>query len=88
MFPEDPNNEIPTSDIIAFIGSVVVTFGYFIETISEGIALSELAQAKDKEEQGAKLVKQANQEQKDQLSDIQSKLNYLVNEIEMLKKKG
>ncbi|KQL37446.1 hypothetical protein [Psychrobacillus sp. FJAT-21963] len=88
--PEDPNNEneIPTSATVEFIGTVVLTLGYVIVAIAEGIALSELAQAKDKEEQGAKLVNQTSQDQKEQLSDIQSKLDYLVNEIEMLKKKG
>lgn len=88
--PEDPNNEreIPTSTTVEFIGTVVLTLGYVIVAIAEGIALSELAQAKEKEEQEAKLVNQASQEQKEQLSDIQSKLDYLVNEIEMLKKKG
>ncbi|MDF2064885.1 hypothetical protein [Bacillus sp. Cr_A10] len=88
--PEDPNNEneIPTSTTVEFIGTVVLTLGYVIVAIAEGIALSELAQAKDKEEQEAKLVNQSSQEQKEQLSDIQSKLDYLVNEIEMLKKKG
>ncbi|MFB5086635.1 hypothetical protein PGC35_05350 [Psychrobacillus sp. PGGUH221] len=88
--PEDPNNEneIPTSATVEFIGTVVLTLGYVIVAIAEGIALSELAQAKEKEEQEAKLVNQSSQEQKEQLSDIQSKLDYLVNEIEMLKKKG
>ncbi|ALC86976.1 hypothetical protein AM499_14965 [Bacillus sp. FJAT-22090] len=88
--PEDPNNEneIPTSTTVEFIGTVVLTLGYVIVAIAEGIALSELAQAKEKEEQEAKLVNLASQEQKEQLSDIQSKLDYLVNEIEMLKKKG
>lgn len=88
--PEDPNNEneIPTSATVEFIGTVVLTLGYVIVAIAEGIALSELAQAKEKEEQEAKLVNQTSQDQKEQLSDIQSKLDYLVNEIEMLKKKG
>lgn len=87
--PEDPNNEneIPTSATVEFIGTVVLTLGYVIVAIAEGIALSELAQSKEKEEQEAKLVNQASQEQKEQLSDIQSKLDYLVNEIEMLKKR-
>ena len=81
--PEDPNNEneIPPSATVEFIGTVVLTLGYVIVAIAEGVALSELAQAKDKEEQGAKLVNQTSQDQKEQLSDIQSKLDYLVNEI-------
>lgn len=82
MIPEDPNNELPPnlSDTIGFIGSVIVTFGYIIGTLGEGIALSEAARAEQKD-------KQAGLEQQQQMKQIQSKLDYLVHEMETLKKK-
>lgn len=80
--PNEPENELPTNlaDKVGFLGTVVVTIGYIIETIGEGIALSELAQ----EEKSVEQNKQVNQKQ---LSDIQSKLDYLINEINAMKKK-
>lgn len=85
MTPQDPNeleNEQTTNlaEKVSFLGSVVVTIGYIIETIGEGIALSEL----EKEEKKSAQKQQVNQQQ---LSDIQSKLDYLIKEIETMKKK-
>lgn len=88
MNPLDPNeqqeNESEQQGNLAakvgFLGTVVVTIGYIIETIGEGIALSELAQ----EEKNVEQKKQANQQQ---LSDIQSKLDYLIKEIDTMKKR-
>ncbi|MFJ7825851.1 hypothetical protein [Psychrobacillus sp. NPDC096623] len=78
----EPENEQKTNlaEKVGFLGSVVVTIGYIIETIGEGIALSELAQ----EEKNVEQTKQVNQQQ---LSDIQHKLDYLIKEIDMMKKK-
>ncbi|WP_277584583.1 hypothetical protein [Psychrobacillus antarcticus] len=80
--PVEPENEETTNlaDKVGFLGTVIVTIGYIIETIGEGIALAEL----EKEEKNVQQNKQENQQQ---LSDIQSKLDYLIKEIETLKKK-
>ena len=85
MNPLDPNeseNEETTNLAakVGFLGTVVVTLGYIIEAISEGIALSELTQEEKKVDQS----KQVNQQQ---LSDIQHKLDYLIKEIDSMKKK-
>jgi hypothetical protein len=80
--PIEPENEETTNLAakVGFLGTVIVTIGYIIETIGEGIALSELAQ----EEKNIEQKKQVNQQQ---LSDIQSKLDYLIKEIDTMKKK-
>ncbi|QUG40042.1 hypothetical protein KD050_12005 [Psychrobacillus sp. INOP01] len=80
--PIEPENEQPANLAakVGFLGTVVVTIGYIIEAISEGIALSELAQ----EEKNVEKKEQINQQQ---LSDIQSKLDYLIKEIETTKKR-
>lgn len=83
MMPEYPDNDQPSNLglTIGFIGTVIVTLGYIVETIGEGIELSETLRAEKNE-------KQAALEQSKQLSEIQSKLNYLVDEIAALKKRG
>ena len=83
MIPEDPNNDLPPhfGETIEFLGSVILTIGYIVSTIGEGIVLSELTQAKEDE-------KKSSIKQDEQLSDIQSKLDYLVSEMEVLKKRG
>ena len=83
MTPEDPNNELPpnSGETIVFLGSVILTIGYIVGTIGEGIVLSESSREEE-------AVKKASLEQQEQLSDIQSKLDYLVSEIEVLKKRG
>lgn len=80
--PNESENEETTNLAakVGFLGTVVVTLGYIIEAISEGIALSELTQEEKKVEQS----KQVNQQQ---LSDIQHKLDYLIKEIDSMKKK-
>ncbi|PZX02993.1 hypothetical protein C7437_10889 [Psychrobacillus insolitus] len=83
MIPEDPKNDLPPhfGETIEFLGSVILTIGYIVSTIGEGIVLSELTQAKEDE-------KKSSIKQDEQLSDIQSKLDYLVSEMEVLKKRG
>ena len=88
MLPEDPYNyELPTGlgAKVGFIGTVVTVIGYIIDAIGEGIELAEIAQVEDaaKKEQ-----QQQQQQQQQQLSDIQEKLDHLLNEIEALKKRG
>lgn len=82
--PNEPENEqlapAPLAAKVSFLGTVIVTMGYIIEAISEGIALTELAQ----EEKTVEQNKQVNQQQ---LSDIESKLDYLIKEIDTMKKK-
>lgn len=80
--PIEPENEQPAnlSEEIEFLGNFVTTVGFIIRTIGEGIGLSELAQ----EEQ---IIQQRNQVNQQQLSDIQSKLDYLIKEVDMIKKR-
>ncbi|MEK3979239.1 hypothetical protein MKY37_09080 [Psychrobacillus sp. FSL K6-2836] len=80
--PNEPENEQTTNLAakVGFLGTVVTTIGYIIEAISEGIAISELAE----EEKNIEQKKQADQQQ---LSDIQSKLDYLIKEMNTMKKK-
>lgn len=80
--PIEPENDETTklAAKVGFLGTAVVTLGYIIVAISEGIALSELEQ----EEKNVEQKKQVNQQQ---LFDIQSKLDYLIKEIDTLKKK-
>lgn len=83
MIPEDPKKELPpnSGETILFLSSVIHTIGYIVGTIGEGIILSELSREEE-------VVKKASLEQQKQLSDIQSKLDYLVSEMEVLKKRG
>ncbi|WP_144510484.1 hypothetical protein [Bacillus sp. FJAT-22090] len=83
MRPEDPNDELPPNLglTIGFISSVILSIGYIIDTIGEGVTLYEANRALE-------IAKQDALEQNQQLSDILSKLNYLVDEIEELKKRG
>ena len=80
--PIEPENEEPINLAakVGFLGTVVTTIGYIIEAISEGIALSELAQ----EEKSIEQKKQADQQQ---LAEIQSKLDYIIKEMNTMKKK-
>lgn len=88
MNPLDPNeleNEQPNNKLsakVGFLGSVVATIGYIITTIGEGIALSE----QDQVEKNVENKDEENLKQQ-QLSDIQGKLDYLINEINTMKKK-
>ncbi|TQR17493.1 hypothetical protein [Psychrobacillus vulpis] len=83
MTLEGPNNELPPNLglTVGFISSVILSIGYVVGTIGEGIVLYETNRAE-------KLEKQAAVDQQKQMSDIQSKLEYLINEIEELKKRG
>ena len=87
MNPLDPNeleNEQPNklSTKVGFLGSVVATIGYIIATIGEGIALSEQEEAVKNAEN-----KDQDKQKQQQLSDIEGKLDYLINEINTMKKK-
>jgi hypothetical protein len=83
MIPEDPNNDPPTrvGATVGLIGAVIITIGFILDTIGEGIELSETLQ-RDENEKKAKL------RQKQQFNQIQNKLDFLIGEIEELKKRG
>lgn len=83
MLPEDPNIELPSRVglTIGIIGAVIISIGFIIDTIGEGIELSEILQ-RDEIDRNAKI------RQKQQFNQIQSKLDFLIGEIEELKKRG
>lgn len=56
--PNEPENEQTTNLAakVGFLGTVVTTIGYIIEAISEGIAISELAEEEKNIEQKSKLI--------------------------------
>lgn len=81
MIPEDPNDELPPNFglTVGFIASVILSIGYVVDTIGTGIALYEA-------NRDFKEIERAEQDQQQQISDIQRKLDYLVDEMEALKK--
>lgn len=83
MEPEDPNNELPQNLglTVGFIGTVIVVIGYFVDMIGEGIGLAELRRSQE-------IEKQDGLQQSKQLSQIHNKLDYLINEIEEIKRRG
>lgn len=80
----DSNNELPpnlTPAVVGFIGTIIVTLGYIIETVGEGMELAQITQEEE-------TIAREKEVQNEQLSQIQTKLDYLVKEIEELKKRG
>lgn len=91
MLPEDPNNyELPIGlgAKVGFIGTVLAAIGYVFDAIGEGIELAEIARAEDIAKKEQLEQQEQQQQQQQQLSDIQEKLDHLLNEIEALKKRG
>lgn len=89
MIPDDPNtspnstNELPPNLglTVGFVGTVIFTIGYIINTIGDGIVLYEA-------NRDVELEKKQKQAQQQQFKDIQNKLDFLVHEIEQLKRRG
>ncbi|QFF97530.1 hypothetical protein PB01_01160 [Psychrobacillus glaciei] len=83
MFPEDPNDELPTrlGLAVGLIGSVIITIGFIINTIGEGIELSEINR-KDE------IDRKAGLRNKEHFNQIQRKLDFLLSEIDELKRRG
>lgn len=83
MGPEEPNNELPQNLglTVGFIGTVIIAIGYFVDMIGEGIELAELRRSQEiNNEEGL--------QQSNQLSQLHNKLDYLINEIEEIKRRG
>ncbi|MBD7944686.1 hypothetical protein MKZ20_01145 [Psychrobacillus sp. FSL K6-2684] len=77
----DKSSEQPNlGATLDFLGSVVVTLGFLIGTIGEGITLQENLEEEQSE-------KKSKSNQKLQLSQIEKKLDYVINELEALKRK-
>ncbi|MGE7977338.1 hypothetical protein [Psychrobacillus sp. NPDC093200] len=74
-FIEQPNLGLT----LGFLGSVFETLGLLIGTIGEGVILQEMVE----EEQTEKKIRS---EQKNQLSQIEKKLDYVIKELEELKR--
>ncbi|WP_391119101.1 hypothetical protein [Psychrobacillus sp. L3] len=83
MFPEDPHDELPTRVGLAvgLVGSVIISIGFIINTIGEGIALSEINR-KDEIDRKASL------RNREHFNQIQRKLDFLLSEIDELKRRG
>ncbi|MEK3973701.1 hypothetical protein [Psychrobacillus sp. FSL K6-1267] len=74
-FIEQPNLGLT----LGFLGSVFETLGLLIGTIGEGVILQEMVE----EEQVEKKIRS---DQKNQLSQIEKKLDYVIKELELLKR--
>lgn len=79
------NNDKPSEQpnlgaTVDFLGSVVITLGFLIGTIGEGITLQESLEEKKSE-------KNSKNNQKLQLSQIEKKLDQVIKELEALKKR-
>ncbi len=74
-FIEQPNLGLT----LGFLGSVFETLGLLIGTIGEGVILQEMVE----EEQSEKKIRS---DQKNQLSQIEKKLDYVIKELEALKR--
>jgi len=81
------NEEEPVSlgITVGFLGSILVTLGFVVQNIADAIAISEL---KEREQNNSSSKKEKNSSSVKQLNEIQSKLDFLINEIETLKKRG
>lgn len=81
MIPDDPNDELPPNLglTVGFIASVILSIGYVVDTIGTGIALYEA-------NRDYKEATRAAQDQQQQISDIQNKLDQLLGQMEELKK--
>ncbi|MFJ5771068.1 hypothetical protein [Psychrobacillus sp. NPDC093180] len=81
MIPEDPNDELPPNLglTVGFIASVILSIGYVVDTIGTGIALYEA-------NRDYKAAERAAQDQQQQISDMQNKLDQLLGQMEELKK--
>ncbi|GGA34300.1 hypothetical protein [Psychrobacillus lasiicapitis] len=81
MIPEDPNDELPPNLglTVGFIASVILSIGYVVDTIGTGIALYEA-------NRDYRTAERAAQDQQQQISDIQNKLDQLLGQMEELKK--
>lgn len=82
----NPKNNDKTSEqpslgaTLDFLGSAVITLGFLIGTIGEGITLQESLEEKQSE-------KNSKSNQKLQLSQIEKKLDQVIKELEALKKR-
>lgn len=83
MIPEDTNNQLPPrlGATVGFIGAAIITIGFIIDTIGEGIELSETLRRDEIDRQSIK-------KQQLQFKQIQQKLDRLVDEIDEMKRRG
>lgn len=88
MRPDEPNDGLPPNFglTVGFIGSVILSLGYIVGTIGEGIALYEANRDFLKEERAAQEGQRAAQDQQKQISEIQDKLDSLLDQMEAMKK--
>ncbi|MER2260861.1 MAG: hypothetical protein ABS934_02525 [Psychrobacillus sp.] len=77
---DQPSEQPNLAATLDFLGSAVITLGFLIGTIGEGIALQEISEKEQSE-------KKSKNNQKLQLSQIEKKLDYVIKELEALKKK-
>lgn len=82
MIPEDPNNQLPprVGATVGLIGAAIITIGFIVDTIGEGIELSETLRRDE-------IEKRSNKNQQLQFKQIHQKLDRLVNEIDEMKRR-
>lgn len=81
--PEDPSIQLPprVGATVGLIGAVLITIGFIVDTLGEGMELSETIKRD-------KIAAQAAERQRQQLNRIQQKLDYLTGEIDVIKRRG
>lgn len=81
MIPEDPYDELPPNLAlrIGVLGSALVSLGFIVNTIAAGVELYEANRDDEIEARAAR-------EQKRQVSEMQNKLDRLLEQIEAMKK--
>ena len=72
---------------VGFLGSLLVTLGFIVQNIAEAITISELREREQNPSPPSSNKDNGNGSIQ-QLTEIQSKLDFLINEIETLKKRG
>lgn len=81
MRPDEPNEELPPrlGLTVGFLGTIIIVLGYIIDAIGEGIELSETIRQDE-------IDSKADEQQQQQFSEIQKKLDFLLIEMAALKK--
>ncbi len=71
---------------VGFLGSILVTLGFVVQNIADAIAISELRE--NGQNNSTSTSKKEKGSSSKQLNEIQQKLDFLINELEGLKKRG
>ncbi|WP_143128302.1 hypothetical protein [Psychrobacillus sp. OK032] len=82
MMPKDPSSQLPprVGATVGLIGAAIITIGFIVDTIGEGIELSETLRRDEIEKRSIK-------KQQLQFKQIHQKLDRLVDEIDEMKRR-